>query len=214
MNKRLLLELLVIASVIFFLLTVCLVLAETLDFNQCKTYYLPNITDNQTVYYPIGVCAPAFPRINANIILDENNPVLILPDYNFSVKISESVFKQNIDLQQKLVDLTKNVNSLTEKVQSLENTINSMNNRLNQVPSEIDAKIQNSTAELFTRISVLESRSRESGTNYTWVLAVVVLVVIMMVYVGIKAGMIKLPRYRAPEFETIEPPKPKKKVVK
>lgn len=178
-------------------------IAETLDYNQCKIYYQLNQTCLQqncsSPFYQVEVCAKEFPRINQNIVLDANNPIYILPDYNFSVKVSEQTF-------QTILQNSQDVNSLKQQFNQLKESLDVLNNRINQISGETQAKIDNATANMNAQIIELQNAVRgKSSFGWEWILAVIVLVMIGTAYIGIKSGMIKLPRYKAPEFQTIEP---------
>lgn len=187
-----------------FLLLVPAVFAETLDYNQCKIYYQLNQTCLQqncsSPFYQVEVCAKEFPRINKNIILDSNNPIYILPDYNFSVKVSEETF-------QTILQNTQDVGNLKQQFNQLRQDLDTLNNRMNQISGEVQAKIDNATASLNMQIIELQNavRSKSSSPSWEWILAAVALILIVFAYFGIKAGIIETPKYKAPEFQTTEP---------
>jgi hypothetical protein len=186
--------------------------SETLNFNQCKTFYQMNQSSNETSYYPVEVCSPEFPRINQNIVLDYNNSIYLLPDYNLSVRLSEDVFK--LQTSQVLQNM-KDIQDLNKRIDDLEKRIDGLNNYINQQIGLVSSEIQNQTSSFNQQIIEIQNVLRKpQGFGFEWVLALVVFVGLIIGYFGIKSGMIKLPRYKAPEYQTIEPSEVEKKKMK
>jgi hypothetical protein len=189
--------------IIGFLIGCYFVNAETLDYNQCKTFYQINQSSNQTIYYPVEVCAKEFPRINKNIVLDNDNPIFILPDYNFSVKISEKVYQEQMI---QVLQNTKDIQDLNKKIDDLNSKVEGLNNYINQQIGNLNSQISNQTSSLSSQIIEIQNALRRpQGFGYEWIVVLIVFLGIIIAYFGLKSGMIKLPRYKAPEYETVEP---------
>jgi len=184
----------------------------TLDYNQCIDVFKANITDNGTSFYPVRVCSPQFPRINKNIVLTNDNPVYILPDYNFSVKINESVFQLQMD---QVLKNTQDIQDLKGKILELSNKIDGLNNYVNQQIGIINQNIQNTTQNLQSQIYQVQLLLRKpQGPSIELILAVIVIIGLFGTVALIKANIIKLPRYRAPEFQVVEPTKQEKELIR
>ena len=194
-----------------FLLAMILLLptaiAETLNYGECKSYHIFNdtclITNCSIPYYDLEICSPIFPRINQNIVLDQDNPVYILPDYNFSVKISESIFQQQLS---QVLENTKSINELKEEIRNLKSSLDGLNNHFNTEISNVRNEIQNTTQSLRSEIITIQnSLTKEKGIGWEAPVIVVSLIVIIVSYALIKLGVIRLPKRRFEEYETIEP---------
>jgi len=184
----------------------------TLDYNQCIDVFKANITDNGTSFYPIKVCSPQFPRINKNIVLTNDNPIYILPDYNFSVKINESVFQLQMD---QVLKNTQEIQDLKDKINQLNNKLDGLNNYVNQQIGVINQNIENVTQNLQSQVYQIQTLLRKpQGPSIEMILAIIVIIGLFGTVALIKANIIKLPRYRAPEFQTIEPPRQEKELIR
>lgn len=189
----------VIAFIIGLFLSLASVSSETLDYGQCKVFYIFNetcLTQNCTQsFYPKEICAKSFPRINQNIVLDSNNPLYILPDYNFSIKISEKFFQEQV----------AEILELQTKVTNLEDRLEGLNTHLNTQLGLLSSEMQNFSTSIRNEIIQLQHLARQPAFAWEWVVALIVLILIGIGYIGIKSGMIRLPKYKFPDYETIEP---------
>jgi hypothetical protein len=197
------------AVLLFLLLLPAIAIAETetLNYNQCKVYHIFNdsclATNCSIPYYDLEVCSPAFPRINQNIVLDENNPIYILPDYNFSVKISESIFQQQLT---QVVENTKSINDLKEEIRNLKSSLNGLNDHFNTEISNIRNEMQNTTQSLRSEIITIQnSLTKEKGIGWEIPLTIIIVILIAASYILIKLNIIKMPKRKFEEYETIEP---------
>ena len=179
-------------------------LSQTLDYGQCQTFLIYNTTSNSSKpYYEETICAKSFPMINKNVVLDENNTLFVLPNYNFSVRISSSIFQQQLS---QVLQNQKSIADLQKQIADLQSSINGLNKNVNSQIASVRNETQNQTTSLKSEITQLQFATKNKGSNNsTLYIAGILLLAMGVGYLAFKFGWIKPPRHQIEEYETIEP---------
>lgn len=179
-------------------------ITEILDYSQCKIYFKVDetCTDNGNCtknFYPVEVCAKSFPKINRHVELTQENPIFILPEYNFSIKISETVFKsvsdEIITNKQKIQDLENSIKELSNKINSQNENINKLKEAFLQEIARIENEINTLNISITSVQQGLMNLSAKSQGNNTLWIAGIVLVGMIIIYLLYRKGLIQKPDF-------------------
>lgn len=182
--------------------------ATTLEHGQCSWYYEP--ADNNT-FTQVKVCGPDFPKINKKTTLNEENPIQIYPEYNYTVQIADDVFKAEASVGKRLNSIEQSITELENDISSVESDLADEKEKRKESDNSLSSRIDSKFADLDSRLTELSNdvsniqreRQNSERAQVDWlpILAIVgVLLLIAAVWVLFKAGIVEPPRFGSSAF--------------